>query len=73
MFAAVLACPKIPLALSPRDEAAVLAVVVAAAVAVLGVKPKGRKACGVVAAGEEGWKRLAVADAAGNPPGRDGF
>ena len=71
MFAAVLACPKLPLGLSPRDETAVLAVVVAAAV--LGVKPKGRKGCGVVAAGEEGWKRLAVADAAGNPPGRDGF
>lgn len=70
---AVLVCPNKPPGCRPSDDAVVLAAVFAGAPAVMDARLYDGRACEVDEADAEDWKRLAVADAAGNPPGCGGL
>jgi len=70
---AELDCSNKPLGCRPSDDAVVLAAVFAGAKVVAGVRPNDGRACEVDEEEAEDWKRPAVADAAGKPPGCGGL
>jgi len=70
---AVLVCPNKPLGCRPSDDAVVLAAVFAGVEVVTGARLNDGRACEVDKEEAEDWKRPAVADAAGKPPGCGGF
>ena len=70
---AVLDCPNKPLGCRPSDAAVVLAAVFAGADVAAGASLDDGRACEVEVEEAEDWKRPAVADAAGKPPGCGGF
>ena len=69
----VLDWPDTPLGCRPSDAAVVLAAVFAGAEVVAGARLNDGRACEVDRAEAEDWKRPAVADAAGKPPGCGGL
>ena len=70
---AVLVCPNKPLGGTPSSNAVVLAAVFADADVAAGARWRDDRACEVDVEEAEDWKRPAVADAAGKPPGCGGL